>query len=160
MEQTNVPTGAETRGKSKLLKWIVIYLLIGVVIYAILFLSRGLYKPSVPVLELEGTPSIDEATVEQAPAAEAEPAVQGELFAASIENFKFVPAEIRVKAGDKVVWQNNEDGIPHTVDSTTGIFSSGNMNPGEAFYQDFPTTGTYPYFCRIHQNMRGIVIVE
>jgi plastocyanin len=81
----------------------------------------------------------------------------------------FSPNPINVRSGDTVAWTNN-DNQPHTIMSgqngvPDGKFnSSPNLNPiiapGQTFSYQFTQLGTYPYFCQLHPNMIGTVIVN
>ena len=77
-----------------------------------------------------------------------------------IKGFAFNPWEITVTKGTTVTWAN-KDSAPHTVTTTNApvAFDSGRMSKGEQFSQTFDTAGTYEYYCSIHPNMRGKVIV-
>jgi plastocyanin len=80
----------------------------------------------------------------------------------------FSPNPINVHAGDIVTW-TNRDSIPHTVTSgingrPDGRFdSSPNFNPlivpAAIFSHTFAEAGGYPYYCALHPNMIGTVIV-
>jgi plastocyanin len=76
-----------------------------------------------------------------------------------IDNFTFNPQQITVKAGTKVIWTNNDD-IPHTVTSKTGIFKSKPLDTDDKFSFTFTTPGTYSYFCALHPHMTGSIVVE
>ncbi len=78
-----------------------------------------------------------------------------------IKGFAFNPATITVSKGTTVTW-TNEDSAPHTVTTTNApvAFDSGRMSKGEQFSQTFDAAGTYEYYCSIHPNMKGKVIVE
>jgi len=80
---------------------------------------------------------------------------------AEIAGFKFNPATIRVKAGDTIVW-TQQDSTPHTVTSVSGSesFDSGSVRGGQTFSHTFNTPGTYEYECSIHPSMRGTVVVS
>jgi plastocyanin len=81
----------------------------------------------------------------------------------------FSPNPINVKVGGTVTW-TNKDTQAHTVVSGTGstdpskgkVFDSGLttlIQPGKSFSHTFTAAGTIPYFCEIHPNMVGKVIV-
>lgn len=75
---------------------------------------------------------------------------------------------VRVAVGDTVKWKNPmmKDGATHTVTQQgcfTGDaceFDSGVLTPGQVFSYTFTTAGTYPYRCRLHAPMEGVVVVE
>lgn len=77
----------------------------------------------------------------------------------SISNFSFVPKELRIKAGTKVVW-TNDDLAGHIVTSDTGKFNSQLLAKVQKFELIFPEKGTFPYHCSLHPNMKATVIVE
>jgi plastocyanin len=76
------------------------------------------------------------------------------------------PNPIEIKVGDTVTWINN-DSSPHTVtsssssndDSSIITFDSGVLRRGETFSFTFDLEGEYPYFCTLHPNMVGTVVV-
>lgn len=93
-----------------------------------------------------------EAVMEQP--AEKTPVLEGQV---EIKNMAFSPAEIRVKAGTKVVWMNS-DSTPHSISGV--MFSSPKLSQGQKFEMVFNDKGTSDYTCGIHPSMRGKVIVE
>lgn len=85
--------------------------------------------------------------------------VQAANITVQIDNFTFNPKSIRVKAGDTVTWTNADD-IPHTVTSKTSAFRSKAMDTNDKFAFKFTTPGTFDYFCSLHPNMTGSIVVE
>ena len=83
--------------------------------------------------------------------------------AVSIAGFAFQPDTLEVSAGSTVTW-TNEDSVGHTV--TAGSPD----DPGEEFAESvdgggeaavtFDEAGTFPYFCSIHPNMTGEIVVS
>ena len=78
---------------------------------------------------------------------------------ATIDNFSFAPKELTVKAGTTVAWTNKDD-IPHTVTSDDGAFASPVMDTDQSFQFTFPSPGRFPYHCKLHPKMTGVVIVQ
>lgn len=76
-----------------------------------------------------------------------------------IDNFSFSPKSLTVNPGATVTWMNHDD-IPHNVVSTEKKFSSPVLDTDQHFSFTFRDPGTYPYFCKIHPMMTGIVMVE
>jgi plastocyanin len=72
----------------------------------------------------------------------------------------YSPPEVKVKRGHAIEWQNDHEGVPHTV--TGGKFDSGprGLSTGDSFKWQFNTVGTVQYRCTIHPGMKGTVIVE
>jgi plastocyanin len=85
---------------------------------------------------------------------------------ASLEDTAYDSNPVAVSAGQNVTWVN-DDLDPHTVTSGTfgseasgQVFDSGYMGPHRAFSHLFDSDGVFPYYCQIHPNMVGTVIVE
>ena len=85
--------------------------------------------------------------------------VRAQNATAKIDNFTFTPARLIVKAGTTVTWRN-EDDIPHTVTSSTGLFKSKTLDTDESFSFTFTEPGTYEYFCSLHPRMTATIVVE
>jgi plastocyanin len=87
----------------------------------------------------------------------------------SLTDTAYQPNPVQVSVGDTVTW-TNDDTQPHTVTSgqngqPDGKFdSSPNFNPlmapGQTFSHTFTEAGQYPYYCALHPNMVGTVIVS
>src|SRR5829696_2915181 len=75
----------------------------------------------------------------------------------------YQPNPIEVSIDDTVTW-TNDDIAQHTVTSgqggePDGEFDSSIMSTGTTFEHTFTEVGEYPYFCTLHPNMVGTVIV-
>lgn len=75
-----------------------------------------------------------------------------------IKEFMFGPKDLTVALGTKVTWVN-DDQIPHTVAETHKLFRSGALDTNDSFSYEFRTAGTYEYFCALHPQMIGKIIV-
>jgi plastocyanin len=78
-----------------------------------------------------------------------------------IDNFAFAPRSLTVTAGTKVTWVNRDD-VPHTATSSAKprAFDSRTLDTDDRFSHTFTTPGVYDYFCAIHPNMTGQIIVK
>jgi plastocyanin len=76
-----------------------------------------------------------------------------------IRQFTFTPAEVRIRAGERVTWINC-DLDSHTSTADGGAWASPLLAPGDAFTQAFDTPGELPYHCEPHPFMTARVIVE
>jgi plastocyanin len=79
-------------------------------------------------------------------------------------DFTFEPATLRVPVGTTVTWPNAGK-APHTATSDTGVFDTGNVDPGQSQSFTFDQVGTYSYFCKYHGGpggvgMAGTIVVE
>jgi plastocyanin len=76
----------------------------------------------------------------------------------------YVPNIVTISPNTSVTW-TNQDTSSHTItsgDFTTGPsgqFDSGLVNTGATFTHQFPTPGTYAYYCTIFPFMSGMVNV-
>lgn len=77
----------------------------------------------------------------------------------TISNFTFSPAVLNVPVGTTVTWVNQDD-TAHTVTSVDKKFGSQGLDTGDMFSYKFATPGTYSYFCSIHPQMVGKIIVK
>jgi plastocyanin len=74
-------------------------------------------------------------------------------------NTTFSPSTISITQGSTISWFN-EGPFAHTSTSDTGVWDSGNVNPGFSYQFTFNAPGIYPYHCTIHPQMTGSVIVQ
>lgn len=71
---------------------------------------------------------------------------------------------IEILVNDKIYWKN-ADTVKHTVTSGTpkegpsGIFDSGDIQPGKFFEKKFTEVGEFPYYCTLHPWRTGLVKV-
>jgi len=84
----------------------------------------------------------------------------------TIRDFTFTPQTITVKTGEIVRWENNEpdQNYVHRIvftDPSGNIikYDSSVLSPGQSWSQKFTAPGTYTYYCKIHPQMTGTVIV-
>lgn len=92
------------------------------------------------------------------PAAAADGAHAGGSAHVTIRNFAFEPAQITVKAGQRVSWQN-DDGAPHGLAFKDGAAGIDLLLPGKAFARVFDKPGVYDYVCSVHPYMTARVTV-
>ena len=82
----------------------------------------------------------------------------------AIKNFAFNPQTMTVTVGSIVRWENHDaathriifidkDGRDTSVDSTA-------LSSSQAWSNKFNQPGTYSYYCKIHPEMTGTIIVE
>ncbi|SED42404.1 Plastocyanin [Pseudomonas mohnii] len=76
-----------------------------------------------------------------------------------IKEFMFGPKDLNVAVGTKVTWVNDDE-IPHTVAETHKLFRSGALDTGDSYSWVFNTPGEYEYFCALHPQMLGKIVVS
>lgn len=67
----------------------------------------------------------------------------------------FNPKTITISKGTKVKWVNKGQAA-HT---TTGPGWDKALSPGQSYAKTFKKTGTFKYYCKYHENMKGTVKV-
>lgn len=105
------------------------------------------------------------------------PAGTGGGAEVTVKLFAFEPASLEVEAGTEVTW-TNEDNILHTVTSgkpgddldmsgsaanppePDGLFDGKLDGKGATFSFTFEEPGTYTYYCDIHREMHGEIVVR
>ncbi|HEY1540443.1 MAG TPA: cupredoxin domain-containing protein [Solirubrobacteraceae bacterium] len=98
------------------------------------------------------------------PAAATPPATQpatakGGVVNIAMKNIQFVPAAVKVKVGQKIVWTNDDGQIAHNVTDKGGSFASNNFTGGQTFSYTPKKAGTIDYECTIHPNQTGTITV-
>src|SRR3989344_6735866 len=148
-------------GKRPLWQWILLYAVIGVVLYALVyyfFFANGSTNYGTQK-QAERAPQNNTAPLmgpNPTPAQTSDPNAPSPLapVGVSINSSAFSPGKISVVAGTKVTWSNN-DSVSHTVTSESAPFDSGTLKPGGMFSFTFITPGTYTHHCTIHPSMTG-----
>jgi plastocyanin len=77
----------------------------------------------------------------------------------TIDNFTFSPKELTVAVGTTVKWVNHDD-IPHLVVEKKTTFRSKALDTDDSYSYTFTSAGTFDYFCGLHPQMVGQVIVK
>jgi plastocyanin len=75
------------------------------------------------------------------------------------QKLSYDPAEITVKKGSTITWQN-DDNLVHSVTSKSeGLFDSSLIASGQQWQHQFDKAGEYDYYCIVHPWMEGGVKV-
>src|SRR3954470_1062233 len=86
-----------------------------------------------------------------------EVAAQGGQASVGIYDNQFIPREVVVPLGGRVVW--TAYGGPHNVVVDGQLWSSALLAPPAGFERVFDQPGQYRYTCTLHAGMSGAVIV-
>ena len=79
----------------------------------------------------------------------------------TIRDYRFSPAEVRIKAGDTVKWINQEKRTsPSVLFPAENGLESDRLFPGEQWQRTFTKPGSYDYRCGPHEEMKGLLVVE
>ena len=76
-----------------------------------------------------------------------------------MEGTRFEPADLKISAGDTVIWVN-KDPFPHTATAKSGDFDSKEIETGKSWKNLFKTKGDFAYTCTLHPTMKGTLKVE
>lgn len=117
--------------------------------------SAAAPAPTATVAMTMPTPAQSETSIEVTPVAVTPVATTS----VRVESFAFSPAVITVPVGETVTW-TNQDIEEHTVTARDRSFGSDAIENGKAFQFTFSKAGTYEYYCAIHPEMVGRVIVR
>ena len=69
------------------------------------------------------------------------------------------PRVIEITEGGSVAWVNRDRTTHQLVSLAPNVFESPRLGEGESFVSSFLKPGTYPYYCTIHNEMKGTVVV-
>jgi plastocyanin len=76
-----------------------------------------------------------------------------------IDKFSFAPSPASVAPGTTVTWTNLDD-EPHNIVSTEQRFKSAVLDTADQFSHRFDAPGVYRYFCQLHPQMTGQIVVQ
>lgn len=75
-----------------------------------------------------------------------------------IDKLKFGPVPSQLHKGDTIVWVN-KDFLMHSATAVDHSFDV-NLPPGKAGKTVLTKSGSIPFVCRYHPNMRGVLQVK
>jgi amicyanin len=142
------------------------YLVVLLCVVAVAVIAAGCTQPSPPQppqATLIVSPTVPVQTlITPVPTPISQASVSGNTI--TIKNFAFTPKTIAVKTGSIVRWEN-KDSIPHRIvfidkDGQDTPVDSSVLSSTQSWSKKFDQPGTYPYYCKIHPEMTGTVIVE
>jgi plastocyanin len=78
-----------------------------------------------------------------------------------ISDFAYQPRELTVSPGTTVTWINRDD-VPHTAtaEGDSPAFDSKALDTDDKYSFTFTAPGQYPYYCKVHPHMKGLIIVK
>ena len=75
----------------------------------------------------------------------------------TIDKLVFTPAEVNTKVGDTIEWVN-KDALVHTATATNGDWNV-NIQASQRGQVVMKKHGAAEYYCKLHPNMRGRIVV-
>ena len=142
------------------------YLVVLLCVVEVAVIAAGCTQPSPPQplqTTLTVSPTVPVQTlITPVPTPISQASVSGNTI--TIKNFAFTPRTMTVKTGSIVRWEN-KDSIPHRIifidkDGQDTPVDSSVLSSTQSWSKKFDQPGTYPYYCKIHPEMTGTVIVE
>jgi plastocyanin len=77
-----------------------------------------------------------------------------------MEGTCFLPTVLQTTTGSTVTWANDSD-LPHNVAGATTEWGNYNeLQQGQEVGYTFDKSGTYPYYCFVHNGMIGAIVVS
>jgi plastocyanin len=77
-----------------------------------------------------------------------------------IVDFEFSPRELTVARGDTVTWRNLDPYDHWVVSTQPDVLDSGELSQAQTYSKTFSQTGTFTYYCNIHNYMKATVTVQ
>lgn len=145
--------------KRPIWQWVVIYAVIGLVVYGLIYyfvLAKKGGSPYNPVPTT--TPAV---TSESSPSAEVTPQ---EVILLTTNGFS--PATLTIKAGTKVIWVNQSgtdatvNSSPHPAHTDYQPLNLGSLIDGGKVSLTFDKSGTYKYHNHLSPTQFGTIIVQ
>ena len=83
---------------------------------------------------------------------------KSKVYTVEIVNMKFVPANLTVEKGDKVVWINKDFLVHDVTDELNNSWHSKPLKQGDSFSKII--TKNESYYCSLHKVMKGNIHVK
>jgi plastocyanin len=109
----------------------------------------------VPTVSVEST-TLPQITVVPTPLSQA--SVSANTI--TIKNYAFNPQTITVKSGSIVRWENLDPVSHRIIFNDKSVSGSDVLSYSQSFSKKFDQPGSFPYYCSIHPDMTGTVIVQ
>ncbi|MBS3097459.1 cupredoxin domain-containing protein [Candidatus Woesearchaeota archaeon] len=102
----------------------------------------------------------EEGEVQENDVTRATPYQQPKEVVIEIKGLSFIPSDINITKGTKVVWVNNDNGPHEVYAAIPGTpFFSGRLESGSSYSYTFNDLGVYKYRDGIHKFMKGTITV-
>lgn len=83
----------------------------------------------------------------------------GDRAVVELSDTTLKPRVVEITEGGSVVWVNRDRTTHRLVSLAPNVFETPRLGEGESSASTFPKPGTYPYYCSIHNEMKGTVVV-
>ncbi|OGM26233.1 hypothetical protein A2962_04325 [Candidatus Woesebacteria bacterium RIFCSPLOWO2_01_FULL_39_61] len=163
------PSSQKAYGKKPMWQWVAIYVVIGVVIYGLvyyLYLSKRQTNPYSTESQNSNVSQTNPTSGQTTTSGNANDQTNQEEVNVTLTKSGFSPQTITISQGAKVIW-TNESGTTTTVNSAdhpTHLkyppLNLGSFTNGESLSLVFDTPGTYGYHNHLNASQFGTVTVE
>ncbi len=87
------------------------------------------------------------------------PSTEAGTVAAGMAGFAFDPTQLSGPVGSVIAWTNT-DSAPHTATlEAVPACTTENLGKGQTGAIVFTVAGTYPFFCKVHPDMKGTITI-
>lgn len=150
-------------GKKQLWQWVIIYLIIGGIIYAGIYYfflaKKGGYSQS----NSQTQPTVQQSSPTSATES---PAAQQSQNTVTLTSDGFSPATLTIKTGGTVTWVNKSgetatvNSDPHPTHTDYALLNLGNFPDGGTLTLTFDKPGTFGYHNHLNPSVRGTITVQ
>ncbi len=148
-------------GTRPLWQWVLIYVIIGAVIYGLVYYFILSKRGGTGYNPVSTTPV---ATTEASPATSSASEISEETITLTVDGFS--PQSLTVKAGTKVTWTNQSgtnaevNSSPHPTHTDYQPLNLGSLTDGGIVSLTFDQPGTYKYHNHLSPSQFGTIIVQ
>lgn len=154
-----MPGYKSSYGERPLWQWIVLYAVIGLVVYGLIYYFVFAKKGG--GYNYNSTPAATPASATQTA-----PAIQAQQDTITLSANGFSPNSLTVKAGTKVTWVNQSsanatvNSDPHPIHTAYPPLNLGSFPSGGTLSLTFDKPGTYGYHNHLNPGQTGTIIVQ
>ncbi len=167
MEET-VPQKSNGYGKRPLWQWIVLYVIVGVIVYGLIyyffFAKTGSFNYNQTGNQFQSPTTQQVTTAPSGSATTPSAAMQQNVVTLTANGF--APATLTIKAGSTVTWMNKSGDVatvnsdPHPTHTTYPPLNLGQFANGASLSLPFSTPGTYGYHNHLNPSEHGTIVVQ
>ncbi len=77
-----------------------------------------------------------------------------------IKDYAFNPESQTAKVGEKITWTNADENNHYVISDEGAELDSSPLVPAGTYSHAFDKAGTYAYHCKIHNTMKGTIVVS
>ena len=163
-----------TYGKRPLWQWVLLYVIVGLIVYGIIYylvLGKKNSSYQSTVQQQPTTVAATPTTVAASPSASASPsgtsAMTDQVFTVTGTEFAFTPSTLTVKKGEPVtITFKNQGKYPHNLTITDLNVATKTIQPGQSDTITFtpPKAGSFTFMCTVpghaDRGMKGTLTVQ